>query len=279
MDRPHQKGQELIQSLGGVVFNLDWEFRNKLIDVLRDASDLFYGNSLNELQRSKLTEQYNDLITVLLNLARKDKITVRSFNCFDFGYEQRGNLILCLADDCFGVLYYERLDEQLRSELAEKNENQILILSSLKWQELDENELQPLAVDCVETIINVEREDAEEKANEGSESTKEDAKSVRSEKSIKSLKSAKGESGKNEKSAAKSDDRLPKADKPPAKAERTTAKSERAVPRVGRAATAKPEKKVESGRKHSTGSVYIGLTLGLIALIILITIPLSLIPR
>lgn len=268
MEPKGPKGQDLIQSLGGVLFNLDWEFRNKLIDVLRDASDLFYGNTLSELQRSKLTEQYNDLITVLLNLARKDKITVRSFNCFDFGYEQRGNLILCLADDCFGVLYYDRLDEQVRNELVEKNENQILVLSSLAWQELDENELQPLAVDCVETIINVEHEGA--KADEDSESAKEEVKSIRSEKSMKSLKSAKSES------VAKSDERLPKSEKPPAKAERTTVKSDRTVPKVGRAATTKPEKKTEDRRKHSTGSVCIGLTLGVIVVIILISIPLSL---
>lgn len=299
MDRP-QKGQELIQSLGGVVFNLDWEFRNKLIDVLRDASDLFYNDTLNELQRSRLTEQYNDLITVLLNLARKDKITVRSFNCFDFGYEQRGNLILCLADDCFGVLYFERLDEQLRTELAEKNENQILILSSLKWQELDESELLP--VECVETVINV---DAAEKANEDSESAKEDAKSVKSEKSIKSQKSAKSESNKSERSIGKGGERLPsKVERPAAKSERMVGKSEptpgkneavkseaikseagkseaekatermvKSLPRTARAS--KPDRKPEERRKHSTGSVCIRIIFGLVALAILISIPLS----
>lgn len=254
MERTQPKGQDLIQSLGGVVFNLDWEFRNKLIDVLRDASDLFYGDTLDELQRSRLTEQYNDLITVLLNLARKDKITVRSFNCFDFGYEQRGNLILCLADDCFGALYFERLGEQLRSELVEKNENQILILSSLKWQELDESdELQPVSVDLVETIMN---EPPTEKA-EDSESVKEDAKSVKSEKSGKSHKSVKSETVKS------GEEKLsPKLNRP-AKSERSTAekptttgrsteKVAKGLPRAG-AQTTKQEKKPDERRKHSTG--------------------------
>ena len=280
MDRSHQKGQDLIQSLGGVVFNLDWEFRNKLIDVLRDASDLFYGDSLNELQRTRLTEQYNDLITVLLNLARKDKITVRSFNCFDFGYEQRGNLILCLADDCFGVLYFERLDDQLRSELVEKNENQILILSSLKWQELDEGEVQPIAIDCVETIIS-----EPEKAQEDSESAKDDVKSVKSEKSVKSQKSVKSESGKSEKSTVKSEEKPPKADRPAAvKTERMTDRAaERVAEEAAKSSAAprgarptRPEKKPDQARKQSTGSVCIGLILGLIAAAILILIPSSL---